>query len=275
MAASKLSSWRFWLITAVTAATALATLNLGFWQLRRAAAKQQIASSIEAQNQLPALDNAALIAMLSGANSAAAPSGSMPEAQGAAPWVHRRASLRGQWLHESTVYLDNRNMTLQGSHRYGFYVVTPLLLEGSSAVLWVQRGWVPRHFQDRQLLPPVPQASGTVQVEGRLMSQVSRIYELQSDAPTPPTAPSGTMPSKIWQNLPAVDFRPRALLPAALLQGSSEIADPSDTLQRQWPAIDTGVAKHHGYAFQWFALSGTLLILYVWFQFIAPRRRKA
>ena len=41
---------------------------------------------------------------------------------------------------------------------------------------------------------------------------------------------------------------------------------------RDWAAADTGVAKHYGYAFQWFALSALLSGLYVWFQLIAPRR---
>jgi cytochrome oxidase assembly protein ShyY1 len=33
---------------------------------------------------------------------------------------------------------------------WAFYVVTPLLLEGSGAVVLVQRGWAPRNFVDRE-----------------------------------------------------------------------------------------------------------------------------
>ena len=43
----------------------------------------------------------------------------------------------------------------------------------------------------------------------------------------------------------------------ALLQTSPEAE--KDGLQRDWPAADTGVAKHYGYAFQWFMLALTLL----------------
>ena len=50
---------------------------------------------------------------------------------------------------------------------------------------------------------------------------------------------------------------------------------PDDGLRREWPAPDTGVAKHQGYAFQWFGLSTLVVILYVWYQFIQPRRRRA
>ena len=35
----------------------------------------------------------------------------------------------------------------------------------------------------------------------------------------------------------------------------------------------SGVEKHYGYAFQWWALRALIAILYVWFQFIAPRRQ--
>jgi surfeit locus 1 family protein len=33
------------------------------------------------------------------------------------------------------------------------------------------------------------------------------------------------------------------------------------------------VATNYGYAAQWWALSILIAILYVWFQFIAPRRK--
>ena len=48
----------------------------------------------------------------------------------------------------------------------------------------------------------------------------------------------------------------------------------SEGLLRQWDRPDLGVDKHHGYAFQWFSLSALLVVLYVWFQWIAPRRKK-
>jgi surfeit locus 1 family protein len=60
----------------------------------------------------------------------------------------------------------------------------------------------------------------------------------------------------------------------AVLQTAPEGANPLDGLQRDWTPLDSGVAKHYGYAFQWFALCGLIMVLYAWFQFIAPRRRK-
>jgi cytochrome oxidase assembly protein ShyY1 len=47
----------------------------------------------------------------------------------------------------------------------------------------------------------------------------------------------------------------------------------SEGLLRDWTQPGSGVETHYGYAFQWFALSALIAILYVWFQFVAPRRR--
>jgi surfeit locus 1 family protein len=51
---------------------------------------------------------------------------------------------------------------------------------------------------------------------------------------------------------------------------------PSEGLMREWPAINSGVDKHYGYAFQWFGLAALITILYVWFQivrkFISPKK---
>ena len=52
--------------------------------------------------------------------------------------LHRGVTLRGRWITPQTVFLDNRQM----NSKPGLYVVTPMKLEGSAAVVLVQRGWV-------------------------------------------------------------------------------------------------------------------------------------
>ena len=52
-----------------------------------------------------------------------------------------------------------------------------------------------------------------------------------------------------------------------------QIGEPSEGLLRDWPVPASGADKNYGYAFQWWALCAVIFILYVWFQFIAPRRR--
>ena len=65
-----------------------------------------------------------------------------------------------------------------------------------------------------------------------------------------------------------------ALRPWALVQEDAP-GTPADGLLRQWPAPDTGLHKHYGYAFQWFSLCALTIFLYAWFQFIRPRYRPA
>jgi cytochrome oxidase assembly protein ShyY1 len=60
-------------------------------------------------------------------------------------------------------------------------------------------------------------------------------------------------------------------LPVLVLQ----TGPASEGLQREWAAPNTGIDKHHGYAFQWFGLSALVLGLYVWFQWIVPLRRRS
>ncbi len=252
-----------WVILIAAVISVAITASLGAWQLRRAAFKEQLAAQISQRNQLSALENTVL-------NTPDFISNTKDEDA----WLQRRALLQGRWLHEHTVFLDNRPMQVAGSQRVGFYVATPLAIEASDRVIWVQRGWVQRDFQDRSKLPDLLQSAELVTVQGRLLAQVSRAYEMQAGAgagDAANAASSGARPSRIWQNIPIVNMGGKELLPMALLQTAPET--DKDGLLRDWPQADTGVAKHYGYAFQWFALSALFSVLYVWFQLIAPRRK--
>ena len=77
----------------------------------------------------------------------------------------------------------------------------------------------------------------------------------------------------IRQNLVLEDFRLQTRLPLLALSLQQTDAD-SEGLRRAWPEIASGVEKHHGYAFQWFGLSGLIAFLYVWFQIVQPRRKQ-
>src|SRR6476659_2440830 len=107
--------------------------RLGFWQLNRADQKIALQTSLEARSREPVLDGQSL-----------ARSPLAAEAQ-----HHRRVSLRGRWLAERTVFLDNRQM----DGKVGFFIVTPLALIPGSGVVLVQRGWAARHFTSRTELP--------------------------------------------------------------------------------------------------------------------------
>jgi surfeit locus 1 family protein len=221
------------------------TVRLGFWQLSRAAEKEQRQAAIVAQMQAPVLNTRALVA-------APANFGLM----------HQRVILDGQWLPEHTVYLDNRAM----NGRAGFWVVTPLQLNANTRVL-VQRGWVPRHQQDRTLLPEIQTPTGVVQVQGRIAPPPSPLLTLNVD---PAFGHAESKIAHIRQNLDLDAYAAEVggVFAATVLQTDLS----SEGLLRDWSVITAGVEKNLAYAFQWFALSALQLMLYIWFQFIQPYR---
>ena len=228
------------LVAAVLAAAL--TARLGWWQLDRAAQKNQLQAAMDSRRALPPLAQVDLAA----------------DATAAAAQHHRRIALQGQWAAEQTVYLENRQM--KGVP--GFFAVTPLRLDDGTAVL-VQRGWLPRNMADRTRIVAAPPPAGRVQVQGFIAPPPGRLYEFDAAA-------SGA----IRQNLPLEAFaRETGLrLRPLSVQQQDDASQPPDGLMRQWSAPASGVHKHYGYAFQWFALSALILGLYVWFQLIRPRR---
>ncbi len=232
-------------VVLVAALVAVAvTARLGVWQLDRAAQKTALQRAIDERAALPPLAADALAT-------------SFDEA---AAQHHRRVVLRGGWVPEHTVYLENRQM----DQRPGFFVVTPLRLADGSAVL-VQRGWLPRDARDRTRIAPVRDDAGELEIAGRIAPPPARLYEFD---------PAAT--GRIRQNLDLESFARETglpLRPLSVLQLDSPAFD-GDGLRRQWPLPAVDVHKHYGYAFQWFALAALITGLYVWFQLVQPRRRR-
>lgn len=234
--------FRFWLVTAAAAATVGITGTLGFWQLSRAAQKQALEERIEQRATLPPLGATDLLAGASGFDA----------------MVHRPVVLRGHWVDSASVYLDNRPM----AGRSGFILVTPLQPTGSAQAILVQRGWVPRDFQDRSKVPDVATPLEEVEVQGRLAPPPSRLFEL-----------GATESGRIRQNLDldaVAQASGLSLPPLSVLQTGTS----PEGLLREWPRFESAVHKHHGYAAQWFAMSAVTAGLYAWFQLISPRRRR-
>ena len=236
--------WRNALVLLATLLSVGVAARLCLWQLDRAAQKQALQAAQQARSGLPPLDEASLAR----------------SAEGAAVQRHRSVRLQGQWLAERTVFLDNRQM----KGRPGFYVVTPLRLQGGNDAVLVQRGWAPRDMQERTRLPPVATPATMVEVLGRIAPPPSRLYEF-----------AGQDAGSIRQNLDIVEFAREASLslrPLSVVQTDSPDT-AGDGLLREWPQPAADVHKHYGYAFQWFALGALMTGLYVWFQLVRPRLR--
>lgn len=232
---------RFWLLTSAAVLVAGVTFSLGEWQLRRAAQKQNLQLAMATQGGQSVLKAQDLV-----------------DPKNVMTAVHRRASLEGSWRPEHTIFLDNRQM----NQKPGFIVITPLVLNDTGQVILVQRGWAPRNFGDRMVLPEVLTPPGKVTVDGRIAPPPSKLYEFK-----------GAESGRIRQNIDLSVFSREIALPLLTIS-MVQMGSANEGLLREWAAPNVGIDKHYGYAFQWFALCALVVGLYFWFQFINPWRSK-
>lgn len=222
----------------------LTTARLGWWQLDRAEQKHAIQRSLDQRRTLPALGALDL----------------PTDPDRATALHHRTVVLRGRWLAERTIFLDNRPM----AGRAGFIVVTPLVFDPGPGAVLVQRGWLARDGAERTRLPEFATPPGVVSISGQIAGAPSRLYDLGAGQAGP-----------IRQNLDLADYAREiglALPPLTVVETDSAAAG-GDGLLRQWPQPAVDAHKNYGYAAQWFGLAALVAGLTVWFQFIRPRRK--
>lgn len=237
------ASLRIGLLLSLAAAAFSLALSLGNWQRGRAAQKLAIEAQWDrAEQSAPRSVDA----------------GSLP----AAVDLPLRVSLRGRFDHSRSVWLDNR--PLDG--RPGFWVVSPLHLADGTIVL-VNRGWVARDLADRARRPAIGEHAGEQHIEGLAVTHAPRLLELGEGGN------AAELPA-IWQNLEYSNYEAVSGLRVArmlVLQTSPH----DDGLTRRWVRPASGVEKHRGYAFQWYALAALIATLTTVFSLRAWRRRRA
>lgn len=206
-------------------------VGLGQWQMGRAADKQAIEVELNLRESAAPL-----------------PLGPAPVAIDEAEY--RRVRVTGEFVRGWPVYLDNRPH--QGAA--GFYVLMPFRIAGSDLHVLVERGWVPRNQADRAKLPVITTPAGEVEIHGVVRRNPGRVLELGRA--------EGLRPGAIMQNLDIAEFARASGLrmqPVLIEQTSAE----QDGLVRDWPRPSSGIDKHLGYAFQWYALAGTAFLFFV------------
>ena len=207
-------------------------LALGAWQLDRAGHKQALFDDFAAGGEAVALHGR---------------SGGLETMRRYAP-----VQATGQYLADRQFLLDNM---VEGGLA-GYRVLTPLLLEDGRALL-VDRGWVPRDFS-AVALPDIAVDEAERTIAGLLDSLPRPGIAL--DSPVEPGWP------KVVQ-FPSLDELSDAL--GLELVPGLVLLDPAapDGYRRNWRPSDFGPERHVGYAFQWFALAVTLVILYLAWSF--------
>lgn len=224
--------FRFRWVPFIAAVIAAAVgISLGLWQTRRAIEKEAIEAKLSArESDMP-------VSLSTGARA-------IDDVE------YRRVVVKGEFIGNWTIYLDNR--PYKGGA--GFYVLTPLRMAGTDMHVLVARGWVKRDVADRTRLPPIPTPAGTIEIEGIARRHSGHVMQLGQAEPL--------RPGIIVQNADPLEFASAANLqmqPFVIEQSSNT----QDGLVRDWPRPSTGVEKHRGYAFQWYALAATALLFFV------------
>ena len=227
--------FRFRLIPFVATVAVMALgASLGQWQMHRAEQKRAIEVKLDQRGSAPVLKVDALGAAGNSADDL----------------EYRRLQLRGEFVADWPVYLDNRPY----QSRAGLYVLMPLRLSDSGKVVLIERGWVPRNPIDRASLPLLNTPSGIVTVEGQVRRSPGHLMQLGEAARLQPGA--------IVQNLNLSELARAARLPLQpfLIE---QLSATDDGLVRDWPRPSAGVDRHLGYAFQWYALVAMAAVFFV------------
>lgn len=219
----------------VAAMVLLASLffGLGLWQLQRADEKQALQTEYDRR-----------------AHMSPAPLGA--SLQPAAELRFHRIEATGRYEPEYQILLDNR------VHRgiAGYHVLTPLRLEGSDTRVLVNRGWVPLGA-DRGQLPDTSIPAGPVTIAGIAIEPHAHPFVLGALSPLVRKSPT------VWQQLDLERYAETVPFP---IQPVVVLLDPQNSaggFVRAWSRLDAGIAVHHGYAFQWFALALATIVVYV------------
>ena len=225
------SEWRVTLFV-LLAVSLLA--GLGFWQLSRAEEKAGLRNAFDAQQSRPTARLGDLADL--SANELA----------------YRPVQLTGRFRNEQYFLLDNR--MLRG--RYGNEVISILELKSGELAL-VNRGWLPAD-PARTSLPEVPTVPGEVTIRGQVYVAPGKPYLLaeQKFAEGWPRRVQALEMDKLAVELGEGED---VLFPYPLRIDAGE----TGALAVDWQVVNTGPAKHIGYAVQWFAMSAILALLYV------------
>lgn len=218
--------------TALTVLVLAGLTNLGFWQLRRAEEKRELLAAYAAGQgtSIPL---------------AASNAGDLPR--------YQQVTASGRYESDRQLLLDNMPSKAGAP---GFRVMTPFRLDEGSALVLVDRGWIPVG-PDRSVLPGID-VDGTHREIRAMLDELPRPGVRLGAADDA----AGTWPRVV--NFPQHDelvamYGEPLLQPVMLL-------DPAEDAgyERAWEArFGFEPERHVGYAVQWFSLSAALFVLYV------------
>ena len=211
-------------------------LALGTWQLGRAAEKRAF---LEQQEQ----GSASKIIALSTAIEIDADA-----------VRYKKVQALGHYDQTHQFLIDNQI----SDGKAGYFVLTPLLIQGEAKAVLVNRGWIPSN-RDRRILPKVQIKEQQALVTGRINRFPAVGIKLAG----------AEIPTDSWPSvLQVVDSQVLAKkLAYPLFPFQLELDEDSpEGYKREWRRTSIMLPEQHtAYAIQWFALALTLTILFFWY----------
>lgn len=232
----KNSPWTLPLMMIVAVLMVLAMLRLGVWQLSRAEEKRTIVEQLKIKSKLPAVSINELLA-----------------SSNFLKLRFRGVDLTGRYQADKTVYVDNQVVNGQ----VGYQVFTPFVIDGSSKSIMIARGFIGIGVS-RETLPNVSTPTEQITLTGRLNKPPAQPPLWSDEYPVADGAR--------WQFLPITELMKQLhldLLPLVveLAPIKTNANAGSAGMIQQWSEIDDQwVAKHQGYAFQWFAMAAAFFV---------------
>lgn len=220
--------------TIITIALLYTMISLGFWQLDRADFKETLQQKIEQRKNLPALglDELPL------------------------PVDDRRyvpAKFYARFDTQHSFLLDNK--TFNG--HVGYDVYTPAKISATRAVL-VARGFV-EMGETREQLPDITTPAGNIEVRGLLDLPPSRALILAKNVQQTEHWPAVLQYVDLDELSAVLGYE----LYDMVLWLEDDPTMENGVFEYDLPVLNLNAAKNNGYAFQWFAMSLALLLIYI------------
>ena len=190
---------------------------------------------------------------------------------------YRKIELRGRFEAKALIYIDNR----QVNGRPAVQVVQGFRPEGANFLIPVDRGLLLRNPAEPRLAPNMPAGAmrdgEMFNLQGTILPRFAQSAELRGialgDAENIVMAQSNGF--DVWSNFSVDEFEKRTgepvsnfvvtQQPVAQTTGQQPQASIAGGFYHLAVPLQEQVAKHRGYAFQWFTMSAVLVLLTLFF----------
>ena len=168
---------------------------------------------------------------------------------------YKKIHVSGKYLPQYEIFLDNQF----DGERSGYYVLTPLQIEGSKDIVLINRGWIEASENHAQI-PKVNTPISPQFIEGTIWIPSQKFYTLEKKFDQ--NRPDKSW-NKVWQNMDLVYFSkivPFQTLPYAIKMSPNN----ENGFARHWVRPDDRIETHLSYAYQWYGFSVASILIYLY-----------